>query len=114
MKSSSGRETRHSCKTVRPPTPESNIAIGSDVSSALPLAGRSVRALQEGLVGHEEDRYDHDQPGDRADLAEPLRNGHELRTKLIARLEITFRKRPSLPHLGLEEAVLEAEEHDDC
>src|SRR3954447_12419625 len=110
MKSSSGSETRHSCRTVRPPTPESNIAIGSDASSALPLAGRSVRALQEGLVGHEEDGHDHDQTGDRADLTEPLRNGHELRAELVSRLKIMFRKRPRLSHLRLEEAVLQSEE----
>src|SRR4051812_31646133 len=34
MKSSCGSDTRHSCRTVSPPTPESNIATGSCRSAA--------------------------------------------------------------------------------
>jgi hypothetical protein len=44
MKSSSGNETRHSCSTVRPPTPESNIAIGIEASSWKAAGARGVRA----------------------------------------------------------------------
>src|SRR5215212_11411288 len=34
MKSSCGSDTRHSCRTVSPPTPESKTAIGSSESAA--------------------------------------------------------------------------------
>ena len=63
-----GSETRHSCRTVRPPTPESNIATGSEAVGS-----------QERLVRHEEDRHDDDQPGERRRLCRSARRA--LRTR---------------------------------
>src|SRR5436190_16851438 len=72
MKSSWGSVTRHSCSTVRPPTPESKTPIGR-VSM-----GRSLRASMD-------DRYVRDAQGARRRLA-PV--GNDQRSRRIAEIPI--------------------------
>jgi hypothetical protein len=73
-------ETRHSWSTVSPPTPESNIAIGSERSGVIAPDYRTVDRLrrpgrvqplsEERLRGHHVDRQDHEDAGGDADLGE--------------------------------------------
>src|SRR6476469_4330159 len=100
---------------VRPPTPESNIAIGSEASSALPVAARSVRAprLEKRLVGHEEDGHDDDQDGKHSHFAEPLAYSVELIAERVAGLQVAFGQLPCLARLRSKEGTLEGEERDD-
>src|SRR6478752_5698390 len=97
-----------------PPTPESNIATGREASrSCVESAAIKAGVSQERLVGHEEDRHDDDQPGQAADLAQPLRDRGELGAEGVAALQLGFGERLRPARLRLEEAVLEGEEGDD-
>ena len=77
------------------------------------MATGSAARQRNGLYGHEEDRHDDDQAGERPDLADPLDERFELGAERLAGGEVTLGELFRVAHLRAEEAVLEAEQGDD-